>query len=311
MNTKLDYVAISEGLPEGFVGRAVFWTPRGEVAYDNVCNALRKAGFGEDDAGEHALIPARTSPTTALQRALKDIAADHNHYVRPIGESGRGKKNKEGWIVAADRSRQALHAGGVAATIDLVLRITSVSEEDIYIDYEPFDHPARDAITQKYGHYRNHLAGDDISYFLTQRVARSPLFNLVPMRPSGGFYYAAPQVVGLWDAFTTAFGNATGVRFYHIDVLKNQRSFVEGAIAAITEQMCKRMDELQESIRTSGLRKMRNASEEIADMLRMAQSHETVLGASLHEMRERALQLSAVIQESIAAEEARNALSDS
>ena len=309
MSTKMDYIAVSEKIDDGFVGRVVFWTPKSEVPYDEVCNALRGAGFGEEDAGEHALIPTRTSPTTALQRALKDVASNNGNYVRSIGESGRGKKNKKGWIVASDRTVQSPHAGGVAATVDLVLRINDASEDDIRIDFEPSDHPSCDLVLNRYEHYRNYLTGDDISYFLTQRVAKSPLFSLVPVRPSGGFYYASPQAVQLWDQFATAFEGATKVKFYHINVLRDQKSFVEAAVAAITEQMCKRMDELQEAIKTSGVRKMRNASEEIADMLRMAQSHEIVLGASLSAMKERAEKLSSIIQESIAAEEARSATS--
>jgi hypothetical protein len=313
------FVAVgNENLPDGFVGRGVFWTPNGAVPYQQVADALEAAGFGDD---EMALLPSRPSPMVALRRAMDSVSHTHTangelgYYVSPLSVGGKGKQNKAGWLIAQRKSDGEATAGASAATVDLVCHTEFVDEEGVKqmrFTFDPEDHPYRDEIEAKYAYYLSHLVGDDISYFLTQSVARSKLFGLVPFRPSGGFYYVAPAVVPVWQLFTETFTPVSGVSFYHVDMINTAASFIEAALAGIGAELGKRIDQLSVELEKGpGMRKLNNATKEIAEMLSVAAGHEAVLGGVLSDMREKADRLGSALRQMIAAQEAaRIAASD-
>ena len=195
-------------------------------------------------------------------------------------------------------------AGTSAATVDLVCRTEFYDdggEKRIRFTFDPEDHPYREEIEAKYEFFLTHLVGDDISYFLTQCVARSKLFGMIPVRPSGGFYYVAPDVVPVWNLFTETFAPVSGVSFHHIDVLNTAKSFIEAALAGVTATLGKRIDTLSAELENGpGLRKLNNATDEVAEMLSVAAGHEAVLGSVLIDLRERAGRLGSALRQMIA-----------
>jgi hypothetical protein len=312
------YVAINvEGLPDGCVGRAVFWVPNGTVPYQPVEDALRDAGFADE---EMCLIPNKPSPMVALRRAMDAVSRQHNvagqpqFYVSPLSSGGKGKKNKLGWLIAQQREDSQIVAGNSAATVDLVCHtefFEKDGEQQIKFTFDPPDHPYRDEIEAKYDYHLNHLAGDDISHFLTQTVARSKLFSMVPLRPTGGFYYMSPAAIQVWDIFTRAFSAVSGARFHHINVLNSEASMVEAALSGITELYAKRIQTLTEELQKDvGMRKLNNATEEVAEMLRTASAHEAILGGSLTDLREQADRLGTTLRLMIARHEAQQIAKD-
>jgi hypothetical protein len=311
-NISSKFVAINiDDMPDGCVGRAVFWVPNGAVPYQPVEDALRAAGFVDD---EMHIVPSKPAPMVALRRAMDAVSRAHTvagqpaFYVQPLGAGGKGKKNKTGWLIAQQRDDGQIVAGNSAATVDLVCH-TEFYEEDgeqrIKFQFDPSDHPYRDEIEAKYEYYLTHLVGDDISYFLTQTVARSKLFSMVPLRPSGGFYYVAPQIITIWDVFTQAFTPVSGAKFHHINVLNTEKSMVEAALAGVTELFSKRIAVItQELEKEPGMRKLNNATDEVAEILRSAASHEAVLGGVLGDLREQADRLTQTLRLMIAKQEA-------
>jgi len=306
------FVAINiDDMPDGCVGRAVFWVPNGAVPYQPVEDALRAAGFVDDDTN---IVPSKPAPMVALRRAMDAVSRAHTvagqpaFYVQPLGAGGKGKKNKTGWLIAQQRDDGQLVAGNSAATVDLVCH-TEFYEQDgeqrIKFQFDPADHPYRDEIEAKYEYYLTHLVGDDISYFLTQTVARSKLFSMVPLRPSGGFYYVPPQIIPIWEVFTQAFTPVSGAKFHHINVLNTEKSMVEAALAGVTEMFGKRIAVItQELEKEPGMRKLNNATDEVAEILRVAASHEAVLGGVLGDLREQADRLTQTLRLMIAKQEA-------
>lgn len=315
------FVAVNVAdMPDGCVGRSVFWVPNGAVPYQPVADALEKAGFDDD---EESLIPSRPSPMVALRRAMDAVSCTHTasgapgYYVRPLSVGGKGKKNKSGWLIAQqNEDGTAVVAGTSAATVDLVCHTEFYDEggdKRIKFTFDPEDHPYREEIEAKYEFFLNHLVGDDISYFLTQCVARSKLFGMVPVRPSGGFYYVTPSVIPIWDLFTETFAPVSGVSFHHIDVLNTSSSFIEAALAGVTAMLGKRIDTLSKELEAEiepGRRKLNNATDEVAEMLSIAAGHEAVLGSVLSDLREKAARLGAALRSKIAGQEAARVGSD-
>jgi hypothetical protein len=310
-STLSKFVAINiDDMPDGCVGRAVFWVPNGAVPYQPVEDALRAAGFGDDDT---CLIPNKPSPMVALRRAMDAASRAHTvagqpaFYVQPLGAGGKGKKNKAGWLIAQQRDDGQITAGNSAATVDLVCH-TEFYEEDgeqrIKFTFDPPDHPYVEEIEAKYEYFSSHLVGDDVSYFLTQTVARSSLFAMVPLRPTGGFYYVSPQVIPVWEVFTQAFAPVSGAKFHHINVLSTEKSMVEAALAGVTEMFSKRIETLTAELeKEPGLRKLNNATDEVAEILRVAASHEAVLGGVLGDLREQADRITKTLHLMIAKQE--------
>lgn len=305
------FIAINiEDLPDGCVGRAVFWVSSGAIPYQPVVDALTAAGFGDDD--EANLIPSKVTPMVALRRAMDAVSRSHNSngqpafYVQPLSV-GKKRRNRTGWLIAQQQSESDLTAGGVAATVNLVCH-TEMQEQDgeqtLQFTFDPPDHPYIEEIEAKYEYYLSHLAAEDVSVFLANRVARSKLFAMVPLRPSGGFYYLAPQVVPIWECFTQAFTSASNARFHHINVLSTEKSMVEATLAGITEMFNARMEDLTAELQKEpGLRKLNNATDEVAEMLRIAASHEAVLGGFLGDVREKADRLTTTLRMMIAQQE--------
>jgi len=310
MRSKFVAVNVAD-LPEGCVGRSIFWVPNGAVPYLPVAEALTAAGFHDD---EESLVPSRPSPMVALRRAMDSVSQSHSahgepaYYVRPLSAGGKGKKNKSGWLIAQQRDDADVVAGTSAATVDLVCHTEfyeEAGEKRIRFTFDPEEHPYRADIEAKYEFYLTHLVGDDISYFLTQCVARSKLFGMVPVRPSGGFYYVAPEVVAVWSLFTETFAPVSGVSFHHIDVLNTSKSFIEAALAGVTATLGKRIDALGTELeKEPGMRKLSNATDEVAELLSVAAGHEAILGGALTDLRDRAARLGASLRTMIATQEA-------
>jgi hypothetical protein len=311
-STRSKFVTVNpETMPDGFIGRGVFWTPNGAVPYQPVADALAAAGFDEDEA---SLLPSRPSPMVALRRAMDAVSCQHTakgelgYYVSPLSVGGKGKKNKSGWLIAQRKNDADAVAGESAATVDLVCHTEFFEEGDekrIRFTFDPEDHPYREEIEAKYTYFLEHLIGDDISYFLTQCVAKSKLLGMVPFRPSGGFYYVSPAVVPVWQLFTETFKPVSGVSFYYVDMMNTATSFIEAALAGISADLGKRIDTLAlELEKGPGLRKMRNATDDVADVLSLAAGHEAVLGGVLVDLREKAERLGASLRQMIATQEA-------
>ena len=311
-SAKSKFVAINiEDLPDGCVGRAVFWVTNGAIPYQPVVDALTAAGFGDDD--EANLLPSKVTPMVALRRAMDAVSRSHNvngqpaFYVQPL-DIGKHKRNRTGWLIAQQRSESELTAGAIAATVNLVCH-TEFSEQNgeqtLQFTFDPPDHPYIEEIEAKYEYYLSHLAGEDVSVFLTRDVARSKLFSMIPLRPNGGFYYVAPTMVPIWECFTQAFTPVSGARFHYINVLNTEKSMVEAALAGVTEMITARIADLTaELAKDPGLRRLNNATDEVAEMLRVAASHEAVLGGVLSDVREQADRLTQTLRMMIAKQEA-------
>lgn len=304
----------SEEMPDGFVGRGIFWVPNGAVPYQPVADALTAAGFDDE---EMDLIPSRPSPMVALRRAMDSVSCQHTangelgYYVSPLSVGGKGKKNKQGWLIAQRKNDGEATAGASAATVDLVCHTESTEvegEKRLHFTFDPEDHPCREEIEAKYAYFLEHLTSDDVSYFLTQCVAKSKLFNMVPFRPSGGFYYVAPKMVPIWQLFTETFAPVTGVMFHYVDMLNTATSFIEAALAGVSATLGNRIDTLSHELEKGpGLRKLNNATDEVAELLSVAAGHEAVLGGVLGDLREKAERLSAALRQKIASQEAERA----
>lgn len=317
-STRSKFVGINpEEMPDGFVGRGIFWVPNGAVPYQPVVDALTKAGFDDEELN---LLPSRPSPMVALRRAMDGVSCQHTangelgYYVSPLSVAGKGKKNKSGWLIAQRKNDEEATAGASAATVDLVCHTEFIEvegEKQMRFTFDPEDHPYREEIEAKYTYFLEHLTGDDVSYFLTQCVAKSKLFAMIPFRPSGGFYYVAPKMVALWQLFTETFAPVSGVSFHYVDMLNTAASFIEAALAGVTAALGNRIDTLSQKLENgAGTRGLNNAADEVAEMLNIAAGHEAVLGGVLVDIREKAERLSAALRQKIAAQEAGRAMAD-
>jgi len=217
MGKQMDLIGVElENVEASGAGGSVWWCGGGRVAVDHLSDALKSAGF---------VPPAPPSPVSALTRAMRSLAGQHD-LSRMLGE---GDKRIRG-------SRALVEERRSGNSLDYAVALRARIEADVLV-IDPEDEAVRpETAAQLRAAFEEALREftlPDVTSWLVRVLRR---LDAVSLRDAGGVYYIPPRGMGVWSKLSDVLRVSVGLSLYTMPTMRSAEA-AEAIFNAVAREM--------------------------------------------------------------------------
>lgn len=254
---------------QGSTGSVTFWTLSGVVEFTKLEAAWRRAGL------DPALLPPRTSPKTALRRAMDTLVTGQGSMVKAGSEPG--------WLGHFVRGKDAAGKPTFGMAVEACVAANPHHEPLLRTaDGEPVEEGVADVIVLGYLRELRTIHHHDLSSWMVTSLRRA---NAVSLRESGGLYFL-PAGFGLneWRAMGEVLAEATHCRVFEIPAMASKMA-AQAVLDALTREVREYVEGIDEQLGKVGSRALATRKTELAAYVGKLSVFEGVIGEKLEGLR--------------------------
>ncbi len=263
---------------QGSTGSVTFWVLSGVIEFGKLEAAWRSRGL------DVALLPPRTSPKTALRRAMDALVTGQGSMVKNGSE--------QGWLGHFVRGKDT---GKTAYTLEVEACLAANPHHEPQLrsaDGGNVDEGIADVIVLGYMRELRTIHHHDLSSWMVASLRRA---NSVSLRESGGLYFL-PAGPGLdeWRAMADVLAEATHCRIFEIPAMASKMA-AQAVLEALTREVREYVEGIDEQLGKVGSRALATRKTELAAYAGKLAVFEGVIGEKLDALREQILAVDAKV----------------
>lgn len=255
-------------------GALIYWRLDGALDAAVFAEAWSLAGLPE----KH--LPETPAPSTALARAIKELADKHT-LVRPLGR-------RVGHAVVTERAK----GKDLDYSVELKVELDQANKPR----FEPAWHPSAERVVTEFGRHLLECSPEDVGNWLVRVVKR---LDGLALRDTGGFYYLPPSSVVEWEHVADVLMSVSKHKLFKIPAMKSQDA-LHSILDAIEQDARREAEAMEAELEASrmgktalGERAIANRYTRVEATERRVERYEGLLGQRLDGLRDRLNELRA------------------
>lgn len=253
---------------QGSTGSITYWSLSGAVNYGKLEAEWVNRGLNPQ------LLPPRTSPKTALRRAMDGLVSGQSQMVK-VGSA-------PGWLGFFQRET-VNGRPSFPMVVEACLNADPTKDPVIRTpDGSPVPEAIEDSVTILYSNELRNVHHDDLGTWLVSTVRR---LMAVRMREAGGIYFIpAAGGLGEWQQIASVLHAATACTIQEVPAM-HSREAARAVLEGITNEVNAYVEQIDAELGRVGVRALESREAAITAYARKISMFEEVIGAKLDGLR--------------------------